>query len=36
KGCELMGVTVHEHIIIGKNKYYSFAENGLIKEMKAL
>jgi DNA repair protein RadC len=34
KGCHLMGVTVHEHMIIGKNKYYSFAENGLINAIK--
>jgi len=31
KGCEYMGIILHEHIIIGKNSYYSFAENGLLK-----
>ncbi len=30
---ELMGITVHEHIIISMDddRYYSFADNGLIK-----
>ncbi|MBF0449768.1 MAG: DNA repair protein RadC [Candidatus Magnetomorum sp.] len=26
--CKLMGVTVHEHMIVGKNNYFSFAEHG--------
>jgi len=34
KGCDLMGIIVHEHIIIGRGNYFSFAENGLMKAMK--
>jgi DNA repair protein RadC len=32
---EIVGITVHEHIIISMddNRYYSFADNGLIKKM---
>lgn len=26
--CRVMGITVHEHIIIGANRYYSFADEG--------
>jgi DNA repair protein RadC len=28
QGCQFMGITVHEHIIVGNKTYYSFAENG--------
>jgi len=28
--CRLIGITVHEHIIIGDNKYFSFADQGYI------
>jgi DNA repair protein RadC len=28
-----MGITVHEHIIIGDNRYYSFADQGHIHQM---
>ncbi len=31
--CRIMGITVHEHLIIGDNKYYSFADQGLISTM---
>lgn len=31
--CRLMGITVHEHLIIGDNTYYSFADHGHIAEM---
>lgn len=31
--CRLMGITVHEHIIIGDNKYFSFADQGYIVKM---
>ena len=31
--CRLMGITVHEHIIIGDNKYFSFADQGYIAKM---
>ncbi|MCK4488149.1 MAG: hypothetical protein KAU38_15500 [Desulfobacterales bacterium] len=28
-----MGITVHEHVIIGDNTYFSFADQGYIAEM---
>ena len=28
--CMVMGITVHEHIIIGQDKYFSFADQGYI------
>lgn len=28
--CRVMGITVHEHIIVGNNRYYSFADSGHI------
>jgi len=31
--CKVMGITVHEHIIIGDNRYFSFADQGYITEM---
>ncbi|MBU1053068.1 MAG: DNA repair protein RadC [Proteobacteria bacterium] len=31
--CKVMGVSVHEHIIIGDNKYYSFADHGYIEKI---
>lgn len=31
--CKVMGVSVHEHIIIGDNKYFSFADHGYIEKM---
>ena len=31
--CKVMGITVHEHIVIGDNKYFSFADQGYIAEM---
>jgi DNA repair protein RadC len=33
--CQMSGVTVHEHLIIGDNHYYSFAEHGHIARMRA-
>jgi DNA repair protein RadC len=30
---KVMGITVHEHIIIGDNRYYSFADHGHISQM---
>ena len=30
---EVMGITIHEHIIIGNNRYYSFADHGQIAQM---
>ncbi len=31
--CKLMGITVHEHIVIGDNRYFSFADYGYIAQM---
>jgi DNA repair protein RadC len=28
--CRVMGITVHEHIIIGNNRYFSFADQGIV------
>jgi DNA repair protein RadC len=33
--CRASGVTVHEHLIVGDNCYYSFAEHGHIARMNA-
>lgn len=35
EACTLMGITVHEHLIIGREGYYSFADNGHISRIKA-
>lgn len=32
--CQTLGITVHEHIIIGNNRYYSFADEGHIAQMQ--
>jgi DNA repair protein RadC len=31
----IMGITVHEHLIIGENRYYSFADEGHIARMNS-
>jgi DNA repair protein RadC len=31
----LMGITVHEHLIIGESRYYSFADEGHIARLNA-
>jgi DNA repair protein RadC len=31
--CKVVGITVHEHIIIGDNRYFSFADQGHINRM---
>ena len=31
--CIAMGITVHEHLIVGANRYFSFADNGLIRQL---
>ena len=31
--CRVIGITVHEHLIIGDNRYYSFADEGHIARM---
>ena len=33
--CKLMGITVHEHMITGNGKTYSFAENSLIERFNS-
>jgi len=35
QACALIGVTVHEHLIIGADGYFSFADQGHIARMKA-
>jgi DNA repair protein RadC len=30
---KVMGITVHEHIVIGDNRYFSFADHGYIAKM---
>jgi DNA repair protein RadC len=31
--CQTMGIVVHEHIVIGDNRYFSFADQGVITEI---
>lgn len=31
--CRVMGITVHEHLVIGDHRYFSFADQGYIAEM---
>ncbi len=31
--CRVLGITIHEHLIIGDNAYFSFADHGYIAEM---
>jgi DNA repair protein RadC len=31
--CRTMGIMVHEHIVIGDNRYYSFADHGVISNI---
>ena len=31
--CHVMGIVVHEHIIIGDNKYFSFADKGYVNRI---
>ena len=31
--CKTMGITVHEHLVIGNNNYFSFADQGYIARM---
>lgn len=28
--CEAIGVTIHDHVVIGKEEEYSFKRNGLM------
>ncbi|MCF8049646.1 MAG: DNA repair protein RadC [Desulfobacterales bacterium] len=32
--CGLAGITVHEHLIVGNNRYFSFADHGYIRRIK--
>jgi len=32
--CRVMGIAVHDHIIIGDNRYFSFADEGHIEKMR--
>lgn len=34
QACKLMGITVHEHIIVGSGSHYSFAESGFMAQFK--
>jgi DNA repair protein RadC len=31
--CRTMGITVHEHLVVGNNRYFSFADNGHVARM---
>lgn len=31
--CQVVGITVHEHLIIGRDRYFSFADQGYIANM---
>jgi DNA repair protein RadC len=31
--CKVMGIAVHEHLVIGENRYVSFADNGYLKRI---
>lgn len=31
--CKIMGITVHEHLVIGEDNYFSFADNGYLKQI---
>lgn len=33
KACSVMGIVVHEHLVIGDNAYFSFADHGYITRM---
>ena len=28
--CELLGISLHDHVIVGNDKYFSFAEQGML------
>jgi DNA repair protein RadC len=32
--CDLMEITVHEHIVIGNNRYYSFSDHGDMRRLR--
>jgi DNA repair protein RadC len=31
--CKVMGITVHEHLVVGNNQYFSFADHGYLKNI---
>jgi DNA repair protein RadC len=31
--CQIMGIVVHEHLVIGDSRYYSFADQGVLAEI---
>jgi DNA repair protein RadC len=31
--CKVMGIAVHEHLVIGDNRYFSFADRGIIAQI---
>ena len=31
--CRMVGITVHEHLVVGHNRYFSFADHGHVAEM---
>ncbi len=33
QACNVMGIVVHEHLVIGDNAYFSFADHGYIKRL---
>jgi DNA repair protein RadC len=32
--CGAVGITVHEHLIVGDNRYFSFADQGVIRRLR--
>jgi len=32
--CLAVGITVHEHIVVGENRYFSFADEGIVKRIR--
>jgi DNA repair protein RadC len=35
QACGLLDITVHEHIIIGQGTYFSYADSGLMRQMRS-
>lgn len=33
--CSVMGIAVHEHLIVGEQRYFSFADQGLLRKIQA-
>jgi len=33
--CRAVGITVHEHIVVGENRYFSFADEGIIARLRS-